>query len=44
MVELEIFDYDVDKASLMGPAPYAAQFAAEWKKNLCLITKKNGNT
>ena len=31
MVELEIFDYDVDKASLMGPAPYAAQFAAEMR-------------
>lgn len=28
-VELEIFDYDVDKASLIGPAPYAARFAAE---------------
>ncbi len=31
-VELEIFDYDVDKKSLMGPAPYAAQFAAEIRK------------
>ena len=31
MVELEIFDYDVDKASLMGPAPYAAKFAAEMR-------------
>ena len=29
MVELEIFDYDVDKASLIGPAPYAAKFAAD---------------
>ena len=28
-VELELFDYDMDKAVLMGPAPYAAQFAAE---------------
>lgn len=28
-VELEIFDYDVDKASLIGPAPYAAKFAAD---------------
>jgi sugar phosphate isomerase/epimerase len=26
-VELEVFDYDVDKASLIGPAPLAAQFA-----------------
>ena len=31
IVELEIFDYDVDKASLMGPAPYAAKFAAEMR-------------
>jgi len=29
MVELEVFDYDLDKKSLIGPAPYAAQFAAE---------------
>ncbi len=29
MVELELFDYDVDKASLIGPAPYAARFAAD---------------
>ena len=28
-VELEIFDYDVDKAALIGPAPYAAKFAAD---------------
>ena len=28
-VELEAFDYDFDKASLIGPAPYAAKFAAE---------------
>ena len=28
-VELEVFDYDMDKAALIGPAPYAAQFAAE---------------
>ena len=28
-IELEVFDYDIDKASLIGPAPYAAQFAAE---------------
>jgi sugar phosphate isomerase/epimerase len=29
MVELEVFDYDMDKAALIGPAPYAAQFAAD---------------
>ena len=28
-VELEVFDYDVDKASLIGPAPLAARFAAD---------------
>lgn len=28
-VELEVFDYDIDKCALMGPAPYAARFAAE---------------
>lgn len=33
MVELEAFDYDMDKASLMGPAPYVAEFAAEVRKN-----------
>lgn len=31
LVELEVFDYDVDKASLMGPAPYAGQFAADMR-------------
>ena len=31
-VELELFDYDMDKAVLMGPAPYAAGFAAEVRK------------
>lgn len=30
-VELEVFDYDMDKAALMGPAPYAAKFAAEMR-------------
>lgn len=30
-VELEVFDYDIDKASLIGPAPYAAQFAADMR-------------
>lgn len=28
-VTLEVFDYDVDKKSLMGPAEYAAKFASE---------------
>lgn len=30
-VELEVFDYDMDKASLIGPAPYAARFAADMR-------------
>lgn len=28
-VVLEVFDYDIAKASLIGPAPYAAKFAEE---------------
>ncbi len=32
IVELEVFDYDIAKASLIGPAPYAAEFAAEMRK------------
>jgi len=32
-VELEVFDYDMDKAALIGPATYAAEFAAEIKKS-----------
>ena len=28
-VELEVFDYDVDKAALIGPAPLAARFASD---------------
>lgn len=32
MVELEVFDFDMDKAALMGPAPYAAEFAADMRK------------
>lgn len=28
-VELEVFDYDMDKECLIGPAPLAAQFAAD---------------
>ncbi len=31
MVELEVFDYDIDKRALIGPAPYAAQFAADMR-------------
>ncbi len=30
-VELEVFDYDMDKATLIGPAPYAARFAADMR-------------
>lgn len=29
--ELEVFDYDMDKAALIGPAPYAARFAADMR-------------
>lgn len=32
MIELEAFDFDMDKAALIGPAPYAAQFAADVRK------------
>lgn len=28
-VNLEVFDYDMDKAALIGPAPYAAKFAED---------------
>jgi len=31
LVELEVFDYDIDKASLIGAAPYAAKFAADMR-------------
>ncbi|MEK6266918.1 MAG: sugar phosphate isomerase/epimerase [Clostridium sp.] len=31
MVELEVFDFDMDKATLIGPAPYAAKFAADMR-------------
>ena len=31
IIELEVFDFDMDKASLIGPAPYAAQFAADMR-------------
>jgi len=30
-VELEVFDFDIDKKSLIGPAPYAAKFAADMR-------------
>lgn len=30
-VEIEVFDYDMDKAALIGPAPLAAQFAADMR-------------
>lgn len=31
LIELEVFDYDIDKAALIGPAPYAARFAADMR-------------
>lgn len=31
-VELEVFDFDMDKAVLIGPAPYAAEFAAKVRR------------
>ena len=31
MVELEVFDFDIAKASLIGPAPLAARFAADMR-------------
>lgn len=32
IIELEVFDFDMDKAALIGPAPYAAEFAADMRK------------
>lgn len=32
-VNLEVFDFDMDKAALIGPAPYAATFAADVRKS-----------
>ncbi|MBO0439335.1 sugar phosphate isomerase/epimerase family protein [Candidatus Enterococcus ikei] len=32
MVELEVFDYNMDKKALIGPAPLAAEFAADVRK------------
>lgn len=31
-IELEVFDYDMDKAALIGPAPLAARFAADMRQ------------
>ena len=31
MVELEVFDFDMDKEALIGPAPYAARFGADMR-------------
>ena len=31
LVELEVFDFDIAKASLIGPAPLAAKFAADMR-------------
>lgn len=31
MVELEVFDYDMDKKALIGPAPLAARFAQDMR-------------
>ncbi|MGI6238795.1 MAG: sugar phosphate isomerase/epimerase family protein [Christensenellales bacterium] len=31
IVELEVFDFDMDKAALIGPAPLAARFAADMR-------------
>lgn len=31
LIEMEVFDYDVDKCVLIGPAPLAARFAAEMR-------------
>lgn len=33
-VELELFDYDLDKCSLLGPAPLAAAFAARMREQV----------
>ena len=32
-VNLEVFDFDMDKAALIGPAPYAAKFAVDVRKS-----------
>ena len=33
LVNLEVFDYDLDKKALIGPAPLAAEFAKEMEKH-----------
>jgi sugar phosphate isomerase/epimerase len=33
MVSLEVFDYDIDKKSLIGPAKLAARYAADIRRN-----------
>ena len=33
IVELEVFDFDMDKAALIGPAPLAAKFAADMRNS-----------
>ena len=33
-IELEVFDYDVDKSALIGPAPLAAKFAADVREKV----------
>ena len=33
IVELEVFDFDMDKAALIGPAPLAARFAADMRNS-----------
>lgn len=38
IIELEVFDYDMDKSSLIGPATYAAKFAAD----MCMTHKNFG--
>jgi sugar phosphate isomerase/epimerase len=32
-IELEVFDFDIEKKSLIGPAPYAYQFAADIRRS-----------
>ena len=32
-IELEVFDFDIEKKSLIGPAPYAFQFASDMRRS-----------
>ena len=44
LVELEVFDYDVDKCTLIGPAQYAARFATDVRtthKNFGLLVDQS---